>query len=100
VRSLPWITTRNVLRPGSHDGFAFATPFSVAGFGTREKITEFGDEAGWIPQPSSRHQLSVEARLTGTEHWSVVAEFGWWAPPTHDLMRSYIAHRNSPSDSK
>lgn len=38
---LRWVTTRDRLRPEPDDGFAYPTPFSIAGRGTREVIAEF-----------------------------------------------------------
>ena len=89
-----WITTRTKLRPETDDGFAFATPFAVPGRATRELIAEFGDDAGWKPQPKSRHRLRLEAQVHPSDEWVAVAEFDWWAPQTADVMGSYITHRN------
>jgi hypothetical protein len=66
---LEWITTRSKLRPDSQDGFAFATPFSVPGRGTKEVIAEFGNDHGWSPEPSSRHWIHLQARVHPSETW-------------------------------
>ena len=91
---LRWITTRTKLRPEADDGFAFATPFAVRGRATRELIAEFGDDAGWNPEPGSRHRLRLEAQVPPSDEWVGLAEFDWWAPQTADVMGSYITHRN------
>lgn len=94
---LGWITTRTKLRPESDDGFAFATPFSVQGRGTKEVIAEFGDDLGWEPVPGSRHSLRLQARVHPSEEWDDIVAFDWWAPPVADVMKQYIAHRNEPT---
>lgn len=91
-----WITTRTKLRPESDDGFAFGTPFSVNGRGTREVVAEFGDDLAWMPVPGSRHRIRVEAQIHPSEEWNEVAAFEWWAPPSADVMKRYLAHRNEP----
>jgi hypothetical protein len=98
--ALGWITTRSVLRPEPDDGFAFATPFAVVGRGTREVVAEFGNDVAWAPIPCSRHRLRLQARLHPSEHWRDLAIFDWWAPPSEEVMKSYIAHRNEspPND--
>ncbi len=93
---LAWITTHSGLRPEADDGFAFATPFAVQGRNTREIIAEFGDDGGWTPAPGSRHTLSLQALVYPSEAWIDVTTFEWWAPPSAELMHSYIAHRNAP----
>jgi hypothetical protein len=92
---LRWDWTRAVLRPAEDDGFAFATPFSDDGRSTKEVIAEFGDNQGWSPSPGSEHQLRLQAVIHPDEEWVDVAAFSWWAPPTTDVMDSYIAHRNA-----
>jgi len=94
---LGWITTRTRLRPEPDDGFAFATPFSVQGRGTKEVIAEFGDDLGWTPAPGSRHRIRLQAQVHPSEEWDDVVAFDWWAPPSADVMKRYIAHRNEPA---
>ena len=93
---LRWITTRTVLRPGSDDGFAFGTPFAVQGRATRELVAEFGeDPVSWLPEPLSVSRLRIEAQFhDNNDNWSELVTFDWWSPPTAELMRSYITHRN------
>src|SRR6266852_1056608 len=90
-----WITTRSTLRPEEEDGFAFATPFSIEGRNTAEVIAEFGDSLGWSPAPGSKHSLRLQAQIHPSMEWTDVVSFGWWAPPSADVMTSYIAHRNA-----
>jgi hypothetical protein len=92
---LGWITTRSKLRPDSQDGFAFATPFSVPGRGTKEVIAEFGDDQGWSPQSSSRHWIHLQARVHPSESWEDIVAFEWWAPPSSDAMSRYITYANA-----
>jgi hypothetical protein len=92
---LGWITTRSKLRPDREDNFAFATPFSVAGRGTKEVIAEFGHEAGWSPEPSSRHLLRLEAKVHPSENWENLLEFAWWAPPSSSAMGGYFTYANA-----
>jgi hypothetical protein len=96
---LRWITTRSKLRPESDDGFAFATPFSIQGRGTREVIAEFGHDLGWSPDPASRHRVWLQAKVHPWTEWKTVATFEWWAPPAADAMTNYLAHRNEPPES-
>ena len=91
---LRWISTRTTLRPEKEDGFAFAAPFSVRGRATKDVLAEFGDELGWTPEPSSNHRMRLEAQIHPSEEWRNVVEFVWWAPPSADIMKQYIAHRN------
>lgn len=93
---LRWITTRTTLRPDAKDGFAFATPFSIAGRSAKEVNVEFGDDLGWAPVPASRHRLRLQAQVHPSEVWVDVAAFAWWAPPSADVMTRYISHRNEP----
>ncbi len=93
---LAWNTTHSGLRPEADDGFAFATPFAVQGRNTRDIIAEFGDDVGWTPAPGSRHTLRLQALVDPSDAWIDVATFEWWAPPSAELMHSYIAHRNAP----
>jgi hypothetical protein len=93
---MEWVTTRTKLRPEKEDGFAFATPFSVPGRGTREVIAEFGDNSGWSVTPGSKHRMAVEAQMHPAEKWVGLATFDWWAPPSADNMGRYIAYRNEP----
>jgi hypothetical protein len=94
---LRWITTRAVLRPGSDDGHAFATPFVVQGRSTREVIVEFGTDVAWRPPPASLHGVRLQARVHPAEHWVNVASFPWWAPPPGAATGHYIAYRNEPA---
>jgi hypothetical protein len=94
---LRWITTRTKLRPESDDSFAFATPFSVQGRGTKELIAEFGDDLGWEPAPGSRQRLLLQAQVHPSEKWDEIVAFDWWAPPSAEVMKQYIAHRNEPA---
>jgi len=96
-KPLRWITTRTTLRPASDDGFAFATPFSVQGRGTKEVVAEFGDDLGWTPAPGSGHRIRLEAQVHPSEEWDDIVAFEWWAPPSADEMKRYIAHRNEPA---
>jgi hypothetical protein len=96
--SLRWVTTRERLRPGADDGFAYQTPFSIPGRGTREMIAEFQPEASlnWSPLHGVSHRLVLQAQIHPKEEWVELATFDWWAPP--DASRSaYIAHRNEPT---
>jgi hypothetical protein len=95
-KPLGWITTRAKLRPESDDGFAFATPFSVQGRATKEVVAEFGDDMGWAPAPGSSHRIRLQARVHPSEEWDDVVAFDWWAPPSTDVMKQYIAYRNEP----
>jgi hypothetical protein len=94
-QSFRWITTRTTLRPESDDGFAFSTPFSVQGRGTREVIAEFGDDLGWTAAPGGAHRIRLQAQVHPSEEWDEVVAFDWWAPPLADQMH-YIAYRNEP----
>lgn len=96
VGHFPWQTTRSTLRPSSDDKHAFATPFSVQGRNTRELIAEFGDNHSWLPTPSSKHELRLEAKVHPKNSWEEVLIFDWWAPPREGLMTRYIAHHNEP----
>ena len=98
---MKWETTRATLRPQPDDGFAFATPFAVAGRGTREVIAEFGDQVGWSPEPGSQHRMTIEAQVHHRRRrpkWVAVASFDWWAPPSPDNMDRYLTYRNEPSN--
>jgi hypothetical protein len=92
-----WITTRTTLRADSEDGFAFATPFAVAGRSAKEVIIEFGDEDEWLPAPASKHRLRLEAVIHPATEWVDVLTFEWWAPPAEELMGPYLTHRNEPA---
>jgi len=92
---LGWITTRSKLRPDAQDGFAFATPFSVPGRGTREVIAEFGDDRGWSPEPRSRYRIRLQARVHPSESWTNIVAFDWWAPPSREAMSRYITYANA-----
>ena len=96
VGHFAWQTTRSVLRPEEEDGFAFAVPFTVPGRGTTHLIAEFGDDESWLPQPGSRHELRIEARIYPGDGWKETLSFPWWAPPTEAIMHRYITHRNEP----
>jgi hypothetical protein len=82
------------LRPDPHDGFAFATPFSVPGRGSKEVIAEFGDDRGWSPEPSGRHRIRLQARVHPSERWTEIVAFAWWAPPPGDAMSRYVTYAN------
>jgi hypothetical protein len=95
---LRWVTTRRRLRPGADDGFAYPTPFSIPGRGTREIIAEFqpGANLNWSPPHGVSHRLVLQARVHPKEEWVELAAFDWWPPP--DASRgAYIAHRNEPT---
>jgi hypothetical protein len=97
---LRWLTTRDRLRPQRDDGFAYPTPFSIAGRGTREVIAEFEPSANlsWAPPPGIEHRLELQAQIHPSDEWVDLVAFGWWAPP--DEKRGvYIAHRNEPDAS-
>jgi len=94
IGEFPWITTRSKLRPSSDDEHAFATPFAIGGRDTKELIVEFGENHDWLPEPGANHDLRMEAKLHPGDEWHKLVTFRWWAPPTSDLMSSYITHRN------
>jgi hypothetical protein len=91
---LGWITTRAKLRPESDDVLDFATPFAVEGRGTKEIVAEFGDDLGWALAPGGSHRIRLEARVHPSREWTKVVAFDWWAPPSADAVKHYIAHRN------
>ena len=93
LRPLAWITTRATLQPGSEDGFAFATPFAVAGRGTREVVAEFGDDLGWFPDHARKYRMTIEAQVHPGSEWVRVAGFDWWTPPTRGWTE-YVTYRN------
>jgi hypothetical protein len=94
--TLRWITTRDRLRPEKEDGFAFATPFAVAGRSAREIIAEFGgDKIEWDPPAASMHRLRLEAMLHPRDDWVEVVSFDWWAPVQEGISQ-YVTHRNEP----
>ncbi len=96
-RVFKWITTRSVLRPESDDGFAYATPFAVAGRGTKEVVTEFGDEVeGWSPSPGGMYRLRLEAVIHPGTTWVAMTTFDWWAPPADAHTSTYLTYRNEP----
>jgi hypothetical protein len=97
---LQWVTTRKLLRPEEEDGFSYKTPFAVPGRGTREVIAEFGDNAGWSPEPESKWTFQLQAHVHPSEEWIEVTTSSWWAPgPEADLAR-YIAYSNEPEISR
>ena len=89
-----WITTRAALRPDSDDGSAFATPFAVEGRSAKELIVEFGDEDEWSLPAGSKHRLRLEAEIHPSTEWVELLTFDWWAPPSEELMDTYLTHRN------
>lgn len=94
---LRWETTRDKLRPGGDDGFAFGTPFAIDGRQVREVIVEFGEDGqGWFPDPLTSHRLRLEARLLGDARWVDLLTFAWYSPSSRQVMQQYIAHRNEP----
>ena len=97
---LRWLTTRDRLRPEPDDGFAYATPFAIAGRSTREVIAEFepGAKVDWPPPLGIEHRLRLQAQIHPREEWVDLVAFGWWAPPD-DKHGNYIAHRNEPDAS-
>jgi len=98
LQALRWVTTRDRLRPGAGDGFAYPTPFSIPGRGTREIIAEFqpSTNLNWSPRHDVSHRLALEAQIHPNEKWVELAVFDWWAPP--EASRGvYIAHRNEPT---
>jgi hypothetical protein len=94
---LRWATTRDRLRPESKDGFAYPTPFSIPGRGTREVIAEFEPSANlnWAAPPDINHRLQLQARIHPKDEWVDLVAFDWWAPP-EEARSHYIAHRNEP----
>jgi hypothetical protein len=94
--SLAWITTRTKLRPEPDDGFAYATPFSIAGRGTREVIAEFGGHARWTPNLSQCYRMQLEARVHPSDEWKPLLTFPWHAPPTTKGFGQYITYANTP----
>jgi hypothetical protein len=90
-RTLRWVTTRSLLRPEEHDGFAYATPFAVRGRGTRELIAEF-EGAPWRPE-RERYTVALEARQDS--EWRQIGSFDWWTPLfTEETKNSYVTYRN------
>jgi hypothetical protein len=97
---LRWLTTRDRLRPETDDGFAYATPFSIAGRGTREIVAEFepGASRNWSAPAGIKHRLRLQAQIHPKDEWVDLVAFDWWPPP--EKMRDhYIAHRNEPTAS-
>lgn len=95
---LRWATTRDRLRPESDDGFAFPTPFSIAGRGTREVIAEFqgSGSLNWLAPPGVKHRLRLRAQIHPKDDWVDLVAFDWWAPPD-ETRGQYLAHRNEPT---
>jgi hypothetical protein len=93
------LTTRNRLRPEAEDGFAYPTPFSIAGRGTREVIAEFEPSAklDWSPPSGIKHRLRLQAQIHPNDDWIDLVAFDWWAPP-EDTRGHYTAHRNEPTE--
>lgn len=97
---LRWVTIRDRLRPEPDDGFAFATPFSIVGRGTREVIAEFepGPTVNWPAPAGVKHRLRLEAQIHPKDKWVQLAAFDLWAP-SPDARGQYLAHRNEPAPS-
>lgn len=95
---LRWVTTRDRLRPEPDDGFAYPTPFSIAGRGTREVIAEFEPRANlnWSAPSGDKHRLQLQAQIHPKDEWVDLVAFDWWAPP-EDTRGQYLAHRNEPT---
>lgn len=89
------MTTRDRLRPEPDDGFAYPTPFSIAGRGTREVIAEFEPRANlnWSAPSGDKHRLQLQAQIPPKDEWVDLVALDWWAPP-EDTRGQYIAHRN------
>jgi hypothetical protein len=94
--SLPWIATLPSMRRSGENVSNYATPFTVAGRGTREVLAEFGDGLGWTPEPSSRQKLRVEAKVHSSDRWRAVGRFEWWAPPPEAPVAELRPYRNAP----
>jgi hypothetical protein len=96
---LRWATTRERLRPAADDGFAYATPFSIPGRGTREIIAEFQPDTdmNWSPPHGVAHRLVLQAQIHPKDEWVELATFDWWAPPVASRA-AYTAHRNEPTN--
>jgi hypothetical protein len=96
---LRWIATVARLQTLGGDERDFATPFTVPGRGTRELVTDFGHDQIWSPDPGSRHQMRLQARLHDRgDEWQTLAEFDWFAPPPGAELSRFITYRNAPPD--
>ena len=95
---LRWLTTRDRLRPEADDGFAYPTPFSIAGRGTKEVIAEFEPSAdlNWSAPAGLKHPLRLQTQIHPKDEWVDLIAFGLWAPP-EDTRGHYAAHRNEPT---
>lgn len=95
-KPLAWQATFTALNPSKAEAERdFATPFAVPGRGTRELVAEFGDDAGWSPQTSSKHRLQLQAKIHPGEKWRDLVIFDWWAPPPAGDPRRFLTYRNS-----
>jgi hypothetical protein len=95
---LRWLTTRNRLRPETDDGFAYPTPFSIAGRTAREVVAEFEPSVNvnWSPPTGIKQRLQLQAQIHPKDEWVDLVSFDWWAPP-EDTRGQYRAHRNEPA---
>lgn len=95
---MPWIAVLpNIRRSGAEgDVSEFATPFAVPGRGTHRVVAEFGDDRGWTPEPSSRHELRLQGRLHPRDEWRDLGLFDWWAPPDESKFGTFLTYRNAP----
>ena len=79
---LRWVTTRDRLRPEKDDGFAYATPFSIAGRSSKEAVVEFEPSVGlnWSPAHGVALPLELQAQIHPDSAWIRLVTFDWWAP--------------------
>lgn len=96
---LRWVTTRDRLRPEKDDGFAYATPFSIAGRSSKEAVVEFEPSVGlnWSPAHGVALPLELQAQIHPDSAWIRLVTFDWWAP-TDRKRGQYVAHRNGPTE--
>ena len=93
------MTTRDRLRPEKDDGFAYATPFSIAGRSSKEAVVEFEPSVGlnWSPAHGVALPLELQAQIHPDSAWIRLVTFDWWAP-TDRKRGQYVAHRNGPTE--
>ncbi|MGH2473846.1 MAG: hypothetical protein ACRDIL_01165 [Candidatus Limnocylindrales bacterium] len=94
--TVPVITFRRSVKPGTNDVEDFAHPLAIPGRSAVTRFVEFGSKH-WVPDPDTRYRLRVEARTGDDGKWSELVRFEL-SSPEQETAHAYIAYRRDPAD--
>ena len=93
---LPWVATRDQIKPDNGERHAFPAVFSVGGRTADQIFVEFGAPSLGFTLEASDYPVQIEAKLGHWKEWQFIVGFTFRAWHINDPTR-FITYENTPA---